>query len=97
MANGKALQLSDLVKEDHWPELANRLPECLRNEAGEPWLSDPSHHSIEPLNLLKVASGCALVKEGLLFYYHPYTIGSGADGEFIATIPYEELKGLTAY
>jgi hypothetical protein len=35
--------------------------------------------------------GCALLKEGLIIYYYPYTIGSGADGEFIAIIPYEVL------
>lgn len=27
-------------------------------------------------------NNCALVKEGVLFYYHPYTIGCGADGQY---------------
>lgn len=27
-------------------------------------------------------NNCALVKEGVLFYYHPYAIGCGADGQY---------------
>lgn len=27
-------------------------------------------------------NNCAKVKEGMLFYYHPYEIGCGADGQY---------------
>ena len=37
-------------------------------------------------------SGCALLKEGLIIYFHPYTIGQGAEGQFIAIIPYNILN-----
>ncbi len=43
-------------------------------------------------DMLAQMGGCALLKEGLVIYYHPYSIGIGALGEPIFTIPYQSLK-----
>lgn len=32
--------------------------------------------------LFDQVSGCAIINEGLLFYYYPYSIGSGAEGQY---------------
>lgn len=43
-------------------------------------------------DMLAQMGGCALLKEGLVIYYHPYSIGIGALGEPIFTISYQSLK-----
>ena len=48
----------------------------------------------EYTGVLKRANGCALIPEGLVFYFYPYNLGSGADGQYEAVIPYEELDGI---
>lgn len=57
----------------------------------------PEHASEDPVKLLGDADGCALIREGLIIYYHPYHIGCGADGQFTAVIPYGELSLKTLY
>ena len=42
---------------------------------------------LEPENLLSEVSGCAIINEGVLFYYLPYVIGSGVEGEYMLVIP----------
>lgn len=37
-------------------------------------------------------SGIALINEGILIYFHPYTIGEGALGQINLIIPYNELR-----
>ncbi len=32
--------------------------------------------------LMDCADGCAVVNEGLMFYYHPYSVGCGAEGAY---------------
>ena len=32
--------------------------------------------------LIDCADGCAIVNEGVMFYYRPYSVGSGAEGEY---------------
>ena len=39
-------------------------------------------------------NGRAMIREGLVIYYHPYEIGCGAEGQYNAVIPYSALKGL---
>ncbi len=48
---------------------------------------DPSEYT----DILHRADGCALIKEGLIIYFYPYNLGAGADGEYEAVIPYDEL------
>jgi len=46
------------------------------------------------LNLLAGMDGIAIIPEGVIVYYHPYAIGSGAEGQYNALIPVNELKGI---
>ena len=39
----------------------------------------------------KFKNNCALVKEGVLFFYHPYDIGCGADGQYNLIIDKEAV------
>ena len=70
----------------------------LKNFKGELWYyPDFEWVPTDPLELLKAMNGCALIREGLIIYYHPYEIGCGADGQFNAIIPYGQIKGLLIY
>lgn len=40
--------------------------------------------------LINRANGIAKLNEGILFYYHPYNIGCGAEGQYNLIIPIEE-------
>lgn len=40
--------------------------------------------------LVNRANGIAKLNEGILFYYHPYNIGCGAEGQYNLIIPIEE-------
>lgn len=38
------------------------------------------------MELIEYADGCAIVNEGLMFYYRPYSIGCGAEGEYFLVL-----------
>ena len=38
------------------------------------------------MELIEYADGCAIVNEGLMFYYRPYSIGCGAVGEYFLVL-----------
>lgn len=40
--------------------------------------------------LINRVNGIAILSEGILFYYHPYNIGCGAEGQYNLIIPIEE-------
>ena len=85
-STGKGLAYEDLIDQADEKELESLLKQYLHNEYRS-WTEGESKKS-----LLSQMDGCALLKEGLIIYYYPYTIGSGADGEFFAIIPYNVLK-----
>lgn len=92
---GEIATVTDFVREKDLPRLANLMMKYLKNYKGELWVyPDFEWVASEPLDLLKQMNGCALIREGLVIYYHPYEIGCGADGHFKAVIPYSELKGI---
>ena len=91
-STGNGLVYDDFVNQSDEKKLENLLLKYLRNENGR-WADDNVRVTMySKKSLLSQMDGCALLKEGLIIYYYPYTIGSGADGEFIAIIPYEVLK-----
>lgn len=90
---GKTASLADLVKEEAIPALAKLLVKYLKSSNGELWVDImPEHVSQDTASLINDMDGCALIREGLVIYYHPYQIGSGADGEFMAVIPYQSIR-----
>ena len=91
---GRQLELCDIIKDDRMQDFAYLMMKHLTNWDG-PWLDD--HHDVREYDLtyyLKKCSGCALVTEGGVVYYHPYEMGCGADGQFNSLVPYDELKGI---
>ena len=95
LKTGRLATISDFVQEKDFPRLANLMMKYLKNYKGELWAyPDFEWVPTDPLELLKAMNGCALIREGLIIYYHPYEIGAGADGQFNAVIPYDKLKSV---
>ena len=90
---GKAATISDLVKENKLPELAELMMSYLKDIHGNLWRDDPFHDN-KPIDILNEMDACALIREGLIICYHPYHIASGAEGQITAIIPYDKLKGI---
>ena len=43
--------------------------------------------AVSPDELISEVNGCAIINEGIMFYYLPYIIGSGVEGEYMLVIP----------
>lgn len=88
---GEDVKLQDIIPEEHMNEFLNLVSSNLRNWKGL-WRDVAQESStMDNSYLLDNMSGCALVDDGLVVYYHPYRIGCGADGQFNALIPYSDL------
>lgn len=92
--NGKLLGLSDFISPDKLDTLAALMMPRLINGKDSFFLDQYPYKSEEYTGVLQRADGCALIPEGLVIYFYPYNLGCGADGEYEAVIPYEELSGL---
>ena len=85
---GKAADIRDLVDEKYLPKLAEVMLSYLKNDCGDYWKDyEERNKEKRPLDILLAMDGCALIREGLVVYFHPYTIGSGVEGEYFAIIP----------
>ena len=91
---GKELGLEVLVDPSKYDELFKLALPRLINGNGDYYLEQYYDSSSDGNALLLHASGCGLIEEGLILYYFPYNLGSGADGEYEAIVPYEELEGI---
>lgn len=78
---GKVLELEDLIEIADTTAFEKLIYKHLDHEP------QAGH-----VGLASVMDGCALIREGLIIYYYPYHLGCGADGQFYALIPYEELE-----
>lgn len=92
--SGKLLGLSDFILPDKLDTLATLMMPRLINDKDSFILDQYPHKPEEYTGVLQCANGCALIPEGLVLYFYPYNLGFGADGEYEAVIPYEELKGI---
>lgn len=89
---GKQLQLEDIVPKDNWNHLEQLLPNYLISETGKHYEAT----DLEPWNftsheLLENRTGCAVIREGLVIYYHPMVIDGALAGGYKAVIPYDKL------
>ena len=92
-STGKVVTYANLIDKSDEDKLDRLLPKYLGN-GYEKWAASADRvKSNSGKKLISQMDGCALLKEGLIIFYLPYSIGCGADGEFTATIPYEVLKG----
>ena len=91
-STGEELSYANLIDKSDEDKLDRLLPKYLGN-GYEKWTASADRvKSNSGKKLISQMDGCALLKEGLIIYYYPYTIGCGADGEFIAIIPHEVLR-----
>ena len=91
-STGKVVTYANLIDKSDEDKLDRLLPKYLGN-GYEKWAASADRvKSNSGKKLISQMDGCALLKEGLIIFYLPYSIGCGADGEFTATIPYEVLK-----
>lgn len=93
-ATGKALGLQDFVPEDKLDRLAALVMPRLINGKKEYYIRQVNVEPKDYISILNRADGCALIAEGLIFYYYAYNIGFGCDGQYEAVVPYEELDGV---
>ena len=93
-ASGKLLSLSDFILPGKLDTLAALMMPRLVNGKDSFILDQYPYKPEEYTGVLQRANGCALITEGLVIYFYPYNLGSGADGEYEAVIPYEELNGI---
>lgn len=86
--NGGILGYGDIFKDGSESKvnvlLNDRYDEEYEKKIGE----KPEPH--EPYDLLD--DNCALVKEGVLFYYQPYHLGSGFEGQYNLILQYDEIQ-----
>lgn len=91
---GKLLSLNDMVHLGKRDSLSTLMMAHLVNDKGELYAEQYPDAARDNLEVLSWANGCALTSEGLVIYFYPYNLGSGADGEYEAIIPYVDLKGI---
>lgn len=92
--SGKLLSLSDFILPDKLDSLAALMMPRLVN-GKDSFILDKYPYVPEDFSgILQGANGCALIPEGLVVYFYPYNLGAGADGEYEAIIPYDELEGI---
>lgn len=92
--SGKLLSLSDFILPDKLDTLAALMMPRLINDKDSFILDQYPYKPEEYTGILQRANGCALIHEGLVFFFYPYNLSSGADGQYEAVIPYEELEGI---
>ncbi len=72
--NGDILTLDDILKQYDSSNIGDLLIAEYQKESGQ--------SGYTPTELLKRVDGVAYTTFGLLFYFHPYNIGSGAEGQY---------------
>ena len=92
--SGKILDLSCLILPDKLDTLATLMMPRIVNGNKEFIIEQYPYQPEEYTGILQRANGCALIPEGLVIFFYPYNIGSGADGQYEAVIPYEELADI---
>ena len=92
---GKELMLLDIIEKRYLRPFSNLLLKYLTNYNGK-WLDSTFRRNAITVDtgmaLIAEIDGCALLNEGLVLYFHPYTIESGAEGQYNAVIPYDEIR-----
>lgn len=78
--SGKVLNQEDLVEVSDTVALRKLIYKHL------------DHETLLSCEELPTIDGCALIREGLVFFYYPYELGCGADGQYYSVVPYEELE-----
>jgi hypothetical protein len=78
---GQRLTTDDMIKQYGAKAVSKNLREAFL-KAKEERNADLEVQNYSGVELIELADGCAIVKEGMMFYYRPYNIGCGAEGEY---------------
>ncbi|MBQ0077197.1 MAG: hypothetical protein KBS55_00980 [Bacteroidales bacterium] len=88
---GRVLRLDDIIRRKGFADFADQAVKFLRVQDGGLWTE---YHSFsDSAALIAGADGCALVQEGVLVWYNPYSIASGNEGVVSALVPYHLAAG----
>ena len=86
-SSGKVLSLNDIIAERDTLKIERLLLGKLA------WMKKQRGTTLgQDINYLKSCMGVALIKEGLLMYFHPYSIGVGFEGQYNVVIPFNQLE-----
>lgn len=83
--NGKLLDKSDIAGRFDPAELNRQLMELHIAEAAKKNIERYADSDF-PFDYIEEADGCAIITEGILFYYLPYVIGGGSEEEYFLII-----------
>lgn len=89
-SNGIPLKFEDIFIKGSENRVNGLLNERFDKEYEKKNGQKPEPH--DPYDL--VGDNCALVKEGVLFYYPPYHLGCGAEGQYNLILEYDEIEDL---
>ena len=78
---GQRLTSDDIVKKYGEEQVSKKLRQAYVKAKGER-NADLEVYNLSGLELIEAADGCAIVDEGVMFYYRPYSVGCGAEGPF---------------
>lgn len=88
--DGKIIGYGDIFKDGSESRVNVLLNDRFDEEYEKKNGVKPEPH--EPYDLFN--DKCALVKEGVIFYYPPYTLGSGAEGQYNLILEYGEIEDI---
>jgi len=92
-SSGKQLSLEDIVPKDRWSLLEQLLPKYLVSDTGKHYEdTDLDPWNFTPHELLERRTGCAVIREGLVIYYHPMVIDGALAGGYKAVIPFSVIN-----
>lgn len=78
---GQRLTADDMVKKYGLPQLSKSVRDAYVKAKQERNV-DLDVYNLTGQELIDVADGCAVVDEGVMFYFHPYSVGCGAEGQY---------------
>lgn len=78
-STGYVLTISDILAQHDCSEIGELLVETYKYEVSQAGFT-PVYFTGE--ELISTADGVAIINNGILFYYHPYNIGGGAEGQY---------------
>ena len=79
--NGHRLTSADLVEKYGLAQVSDSLRKAYVKAKGERNV-ELDVYNLTGQELIDVADGCAIVNEGVMFYYRPYGVGCGAEGMY---------------
>lgn len=85
--SGNVLTTKDIIHNKDKAKLETLLKRKLAWEIYQRGRNDK-----QDISFIDNIDGIALIKEGLLVYFHSYNIGCGAEGQYNIVLPYRQLK-----